>query len=227
MNDFLKAAILVLACPVLLFSCKKGDNEKLAEDNDPVTGYMSTKAGSWWMYGSNDGTITRRVATGIDSAKLDRTYNYYETTDTLSQHVTPEYFGKNNDLFLMLIDLDGSETSYMNVVVQKDNAQVGDTWSNTGDITYSGMKFDLLAEGEVMATGGSMSINGHDYTDVVEIRNKLKAKPFLAPTYVNCGTVRMWFRKGVGILKADYDISISSFFSKQYTDSLIDYHLEP
>lgn len=220
------AAVLGLLS-LVFYSCKKGANEKLEENNDPVSGYMSTKAGTWWLYGSTDGTITRRIATGIDSFKLDRIYNYYETTDTVSQHKTPEYFAKNADKFLMLIDLDGSQTNYMNVVVQKDDPQVGDNWSNTGDITYTGLKFDLLAEGEIVSINGVMNMNGHTYTDVVEVNNELKAKPHLFPTYTDCGTVRMWFKKGIGILKADYDIEISSFFSKQYTDSLLDYHIEP
>lgn len=221
------AIVLTVALSELFFSCKKGANEILDDNNDPVTDYMSTKQGSWWLYAANDGTVTRRVSKGIDSVKLGRVYNYYETTDTVSQHITPEYFGKNAGMFLMLVDLDGSETNYMNVVVQKDNPQVGDTWSNTGDITYSGLTFDLLAEGEVMAIGGVMTINGHTYTDVVEIKNKLKAKQTLQPFYTNCGTVKMWFKRGIGILKADYDISIASFFSKQYTDSLLDYHIVP
>ena len=158
------AFLLVMTLAVLSYSCKKGANEILDDNNDPVTDYMSTKQGSWWLYGANDGTVTRRVAKGIDSVKLDRTYNYYETIDTITQHITPEYFGKNAGMFLMLVDLDGSETNYMNVVVQKDNPQVGDTWTNTGDISYSGLSFDLLAEGEVMSIGGTMSINGHTYT---------------------------------------------------------------
>jgi hypothetical protein len=216
----------LVALTGLFSSCRKGINEKLDDNNNPVSGYMSTKAGSWWLYGATDGTITHRVATGVDSVKLDRVYNYYETTDTVSKHITPEYFGKNAGMFLMLVDLDGNQTNYMNVAVQKDNAQVGDTWSNTGDITYSGMKFDLLAEGEVMSVNTTMTINGHTYTDVAEIRNKLKAKPVLSPFYTNCGTATMWFKKGIGIIKADYDISISSFFSKQYTDSLLDYHIQ-
>lgn len=219
--------IIAATTAVLLPSCKKGANEHLDEHNNPVSDYMPTKAGSWWLYGSNDGSITRRVATGRDSVKLDRSYNYYENTDTVTQYFKPEYFGKNGDNFLMLVDLDGSATQYMNVVVNKDNAQIGDTWDNTGDMTYSGITFNLMAEGEVTAVGTTMTINGHTYSDVIEINNKLKAKPVISPVYTDCGTAKAWFKKGVGIIKADYDIHLSSFLSKQYTDSLLDYYIEP
>jgi hypothetical protein len=217
---------LSAASALLLFSCKKGDNEKLEPNNNPVSGYMSTKQGSWWLYGSNDGSITRRIATGRDSMKEGKIYNYYENTDTMTQYFKPEYFGKNGDKFLTLADLDGTATYYMAVVVNKDNAVLGDTWSNTGSINYSGMEFSLLANGEVTGMNQTMVINGHTYTEVVEITNTLKAKPALSPAYVNCGTAKAWFKKGIGIIKADYDIHLASFFSTQYTDSLLDYHFE-
>jgi hypothetical protein len=227
MNSITKLLAVAAATSVVLFSCKKGDNEKLEENNTPVTDYMSTKQGSWWLYGSNDGTVTRRVATGRDSLKEGKMYNYYENTDTATQYFKAEYFGKNGDKFLTLADLDGTGTYYMTVVVHKDNAVLGDTWENTGSITYQGMSFSLLAEGEVTGVNQTMTINGHTYTDVVEVNNKLKAKPSISPAYTNCGTAKAWFKKGVGIIKADYDIHILTFVNKQYTDSLLDYYFVP
>lgn len=221
-------ALVALPC-ITLTACKKGDNEKLDGDNDPISDFMSTKEGSWWMYGSNEGTVTIRRATGKDSTMLERVYNYYETTDTASQYVNPEYFGKNQDKFLMLVDMDlnGNKQNYINVVVQKDNPTVGDSWSNTGSLTYAGMPFDLLTEGEIKSIGGTMVLNGATYTEVTEIENQLKFKPKLHPVYAKCGTARMWFAKGIGIIKSDFDISIGSLYSRQYTDSLLSYHLVP
>ncbi len=211
----------------LAASCKKGDNTKLDDHNEPVSEFMSTKEGSWWTYGSNEGTVTTRRATGRDSLKLERIYNYYETTDTSSKFVTPEYFAKNQDLYIMLVDMDGSQSKYINVVVQKDSAQVGDTWTNTGTVNYSGLPVQVLIEGTVTETDGNMTINGNNFTDVVTISNKLKAKVIAMPTYVNCGTVTMSFKKGVGIIKSDFDINILSYYSRRYTDSLLQYHIVP
>ncbi len=211
----------------MLAACKKGDNEKLGGDNVPITGFMSTKPGSYWTYGSNEGSVTIRRATGLDSIKEGRTYSYFETTDTTSHYITPEYFGKNGDLYVMLIDMNGKQEDYFTVVVQKDSAQVGDNWSNTGSITYGGMKFNLLTEGEVVSVGGTLTINGNTFKEVVEIRNKLKGKPVTLPAYVDCGTATMWFAKGIGIIKSDFNISIAGAYKRQYRDSLIDYHIEP
>lgn len=222
--------VALFSFALLISSCKKkpGENEKMEGENESVVGYMSTKEGSWWLYASSDGTVTNRKATAKDSTMLGRKYDYYETTDTTSKFVTPEYFGKNGAYFFMLVDLDGTQTNYLPVVVNKDSIKLGDTWDNTTDLVYAGMTFNLLAEGEVTGVGQTLTINGKEYTDVVEINNKLKGRQaILAPVYVNCGTAKLWFKKGVGIVKSDFNISVLSVFTKQYSDSLIDYHIQP
>jgi len=227
MNNFTKSIAAITIAGLLFVSCKKGDNEKLGDTNDQVSSFMSTKQGSWWLYHGKSNTFSLREATGKDSMKMGLSYNYYTLTDTFLNTTIPEYFGKNNGMFIMLVDLDGSQTNYMNVVVCKENAKVGDTWQNTGDITYSGIKFDLLTEGEVIATGETITVAGKEYKDVATLKSKLKGKIHLTPTYVNCGDVTMWYAKDVGIIKSNFDISISSFYSNKYQDSLIDYHIAP
>ncbi|MFT4062605.1 MAG: hypothetical protein QM642_09650 [Edaphocola sp.] len=224
-----KLTFLAASAATLLFAAactKDGDNKNLDDDNDSVEDYMSTTAGSWWLYGSTDGSITRRVATGKDSLKLNREYNYYENTDTVTLYFKPEYFAKNGSYFLTLVDLDGSATNYMEVIVSKDSAVQGDEFTNTGDITYSGVPIDLKAEGTVTATGLTMTIGSHTYTDVMQITNALKAKLSVSPIWTDCGTTTAWFKRGVGIIKTNYDVHILTFFNQNYTDSLLDYHIE-
>ena len=206
---------------------KKGDNQNLEDTNTPVSDYMSTKAGSWWLYSTDDGHYVKRVATGKDSLKMDLVFNYYEATDSSTGHVTPEYFGKNGDKYLMLIDIDGNETNYLQAIIQKDNAQVGDTWTNTASVSYSGISFDLLTEGEVISVNGTLMLNGHLYSQVTEVKNTLKGKLSSTPVYTNCGTVTMWFVKGIGVLRSNFDINILSFYQKHYEHSLVDYHIAP
>lgn len=233
MSHIIKTIFLFTVAVIIFSACKKGDNQKLLDENESVTEIMSTKSGSWWLYGSNEGIVTRRVATGRDSFKLERTYNYYETTDTTTGHITPEYFGKNGNNYIMLVDLDGNETEYINVIVQKENPQTGDKWSNTAERKYSGIPFNIRTDGKIVSTGGTMTINGNTFTNVTEVENALKVKlaPELDIQYKDCGKVRMWFARGVGIIKSDFDISIKLAFikaySRHYADSLVAYHIEP
>jgi hypothetical protein len=220
---------LLCMAGMLLFtaSCKKGDNHKLDPDEQVPVDYMSTQPGSWWLYASNeDDVVYRRMATGKDSLKDGLLYNYYESYDTVYDRTTPEYFGKNGDKFLMLVDLFDDQQQYVTVVLSKDNPVVGDNWINTESFTFSGIPLDAKFECEVVATNLSMTINGKTYNNIVQLKNDLKARPSITPLYANCGTVMIWYSKGTGIIKRNFDIDILSLYKRQYTDSLIDYHLE-
>ncbi|XZF13711.1 hypothetical protein ACTHGU_18170 [Chitinophagaceae bacterium MMS25-I14] len=223
---------LVLFSVLLFFAftaCRKkvGDNVNLNPSNQTANDYMPTTAGSWWLYGAVDGTVIKRHATGKDSVKNGLLFSYYESVDTNSGYITPEYFGKNGDMYDMLIDLDGGQTNYMTIIVQRDSLYTGQSWDNTGSISYSGINFDLLAESHVVSLNGTYASNGKTYNNVVFITNNLKAKPSIAPLYSNCGTIDMWFVKGVGIVKEKMNVSIAGQFSKYYEDSLLDYSVAP
>ncbi len=221
---FLLSATLIC----LAASCKKkGENEKLDKDNDPNSSFMSNKEGSWWLYGVSNGTINRRTATGRDSTQLDKVFNYYELQDTVTYDILPEYFGKNKDFMLMLTDIDGGQTNYALIVIYKEDGKVGDSWTNTGNFTFSGVPIQGKIEGRIESTGGSMTIGDKTYQEVTLIHNDLKAKLVGSPVYTDCGTAKLWFAKDIGIIKSDYDFHIASFFSRQYRDSLLDYHIVP
>lgn len=220
-------AVVIFSSFFLITSCKKkvGDNEKIDRPNDPVSDFMSTEEGSWWLYGSLDGTVIKRYATGKDSLKEGLVFNYYETVDTNTGNITPEYFALNEDKYIMLIDLDGEKTTYMPAIVQKENSQVGDEWSNTKSLSYSGLPVDILIEGKVVAINQTVEVSGTIFSNVTEVENILKAKTSVSP-YTKCGTVRMWFSKGIGVVKTDFDINVMGLFKRHYADSLIDYHIE-
>jgi len=228
MKPNLKFITIVLILSLIFSACKKikGDNENIKDPNQTVSGYMSTVEGSWWLYASRDGVVIKRNATGLDSVKMGFVYNYYETVDTNTQALTPEYFAKNGDKYTMLIDMDGTKTNYIMAIVQKDNANVGDTWKNTKSLTYSGIPVDILIEGEVTGLNQTITINNHTFTNVTEVKNILKAKPSFLP-YAKCGEVKMWFSKGVGVIKTDFDLNIMGLYTRKYVDSLIDYNIIP
>lgn len=230
MSNVLKISCFLFTSLLIFSSCKKkiGDNEKLNEPNAPVSGYMATTSGSWWKYASRDGnTLITRNATGRDSLKNGSVFNYYETIDENTQAITPEYFAKKANSYVTLIDMDGSQNHYLMAIVQTENPEIGDEWSNTGSLSFSGIQVDALIEGKVIGTNQMVTINGQNYSNVVEVHNKLKAKAGILP-YTDCGTIKMWFSKGIGVIKTDFNINImGGLFTKQYADSLVSFHLEP
>lgn len=224
----MKNIAVILIAFLSITSCKKiqGDNTNLNPANQTANDYMSTKAGSWWLFGSDDGTIFKRMATGLDTTKNGLLFSYYESQDTTTKYITPEYYGKNLNKYVSLLDMDGTKTNYVTMVLLKDTTKQGDSWNNTASLTYSGIPVDVLISTNVVTTTGTLTINGKTYNNVVESNNNLQAKLSITPSYTNCGYIKMWFEKGVGIIKQDVNISVLSFYSQTYKDSLLDYHIE-
>lgn len=229
MNIGKSLGVLALAT-LTLFSCKKreGDNNS-DENNVTVSDFMSTKVGSWWLYASNEGHVNLLEATGRDSTIDNAPYDYYTMTDTASrtQYVTHTFYAKNGHNYLNLIDLDGSQTSFVPAIVFVDSATVGQTWLNTHRMRYSGLNVDIEIEGTVTAINATEVINGKTYNNVTKVKSTLRARQIpLVPVWTNCGTVDMWFVKGIGVLKRKLDISILSFYTRDYEENIIDYHIE-
>jgi len=218
---------LVCLTLLLLSSCKRPIEKDLDDENDRNASFISNKPGSWWVYGVSDGTVNKRVATGEDSLMQERTFDYYELIDTVTGNTVPEYFAKNQEYMLMLIDIDGERKNYGLMVVYKENAQVGDSWMNTGNFTFSGVPIQGKIEGTVESINGTKTIGDHTFTQVSVIHNELKAKLVGSPAYTNCGTARIWFAQGIGVIKSEYDFQIGSFLDREYSDSLLSYHLQP
>lgn len=230
---FLHVTSLILGAAIALTSCKKktGENEKLDPNKHAtVAEYMSTKPGSYWIYKSNEGNIHKRTATGLQETVNNKLYDLYITVDTTSamKEEIKTYFAKNENRYLTLIDIDGKQENYVEAIVYKDDAKVDDEWLNTGKVKISGFNLDVEIYSEVIDINATKEINGVVYDSVFVTKNKLKARQVpLVPSFVNVGTVEMWFKKGVGILGSDFDISVMSFYTRKYNDGIVTYHIEP
>jgi hypothetical protein len=224
-----KNAIFFLLLFTVLFSCKKKDgaNQNLDPNKQEGSNYMSTKPGSWWLFASRDGDVTKRMATGLDSVKNGLLCSYFERTDTNTKFITPEYFGKNVNKYVSLYDMDGAQKNYVTLVFLLDSATAGTSWTNTQDYTYNNIKTNLLVESNVEFTDGTLTLGDSTYKGVTKVHNNLKLKLAIAPTYSSVGRLDVWFAKGIGIIMEDVDVNILSQITKKYTDSLLSYHIEP
>lgn len=225
----MKKIALLTVLPLLLFgfsACKKveGDNKNLDDDNLSIEEFMSVNPGSHWEYKSNEGEHFIRVPKGTKQVVNDREWDYYESTEQSTMWVTPEYFAKNGDKLLMLLDLDGSQENYLEVIAYKENPVVGETFTNTHELKFGIMNIHALIESSIYQTNATFEYQGDMLEDVTIIKNKLKAKTGVMP-YIDCGDAFLYFKEGIGILKMDIDLSIMSFYEREYEDELIDYHI--
>lgn len=229
------AAFVVFAAALLIGSCtkKNGENKNLDPKDTQVFDIMSTKKGSWWLYSADDGSVFYRYATDRDTVKESLTYKYYYRIDTTSRlhEELPEFFGKNAGKYISLIDVDGTYRYFITYVILKDGAYTGMKWDNTERRRIQGVNLDMLIESQVMSVSDELVLNGKKYDSVIHVYNNLKAKLVGSPLYTDCGDLDVWFRKGLGIVKQSGKIDIApagvSLLSKQYSDYLLDYHIEP
>lgn len=231
----MKRFFAVLTFVALAFSsCKKevGENKKLDPKDQKKYDLMTDRPGSWWMYGGSDSTVTILSATGRDSTVKDLFFSYYERVDTTSaeKNIMPEFFGKNADRYIFLQDLDGTFSKWIIVIFYKDGVQKNEKWVNIDEVDYLGLKFQVKVESAIKETGGVMTINAKTYTDVITIHHDFLGRLNLGgidSDYSGLGYLDVWFVKGIGIIKKDLNITITAGdFTKQYTDSLLDYHFE-
>lgn len=223
--------LLILVCLTVLTvtSCKKeqGDNQHLDPEDQMPNDYMSTQPGSWWMFGTADSTVIIRRATGIDTLKDDLIFSYYEVEDTNTKFINPEYYGRNNQWYVTLLDVFGNQSEYVRVILLKDDAQAGNTWSNTETLTYLGLPCDLRIESTVVSTTGSITLGGHTFDNIIEVSNNLKAKLSIQPDFMDAGHMKVWFARSVGLIKRDIHLKLNNFDLQQHRDSLIAFHIEP
>ena len=233
----MKPIYFFLASFLLFFSCKKkeGANQNLDPDKQERSNYMSTKEGSWWLFASKDNLTIKRIATGKDSIKKGLLFSYFEKWDITDYpanepEITPEYFGKNENKYVSLLSFDETQTNYVTLVFLLDSAKKGDSWENTEDYTYNNIKMNLYVKSSVAFIDGSLELGKlGTINDVTKVHHELKGKTNFMATYTNVGTLDIWFAKGIGIVKQDMNVDIklfgSSIVSRQYADSLIDYHI--
>lgn len=219
---------IALAISAIFFfnACKdKGDNNPDNPNNQGVGNYLPTAVGNWWLYRASDGTIFRRYYTGRDTMVDNFNYNLFEQIDTNSGTILKEYYARFEGNYYTLLKIDNSGNSLVKAIVLNGDPKVGDNWTNTGSFTYGGINIPVKIEGSVTSISGVDTINGNVITDIIEVSSILYGK--LLPThYTNCGTIKMRFKKELGIIGEEYNIDVSGFFSKYYSNELINYHLQ-
>jgi len=228
--------LLFVLCILSIISCKKTNsvNQGLSDNNHQVFDLMSTNNGSWWMYQSVDSHVIYRLATGRDSFKEGLTLNYFERYDTTSGLKThyPEYFGKNSGKYLNLIDIDGTETTYLTYVILLDNWCNGQNWDNKETKFFSSINLnaDILIHSNVVDVNQHPVYNNKTYDSVIYVHSDVWVRPSglaIPPPYSNCGTLDVWFKRGVGIVHEKGNINIAGVLTQNTEDWIIDYHIAP
>lgn len=205
-----------------LSSCK--DKKPINPENEGIDDFMPTNTANWWLYEASDGTVFKRYYTGRDTVIDGFSYNYYEQVDVNTGTIVKEFYGKFEGNYYTLLKVNDEGTTLVQAKVLNGDPKVGDTWTNEGQFTYGTIEFFAKVDGKVVSTTDTATVNGQLITDIVRVESQLYARlPF--DSWVDCGTVEMKLKKGLGIISERYDFHVMNFVDKTYSNWLLDHHI--
>jgi hypothetical protein len=225
MKKFSKvASIFALTAVGFFVSCKEKD--PISPINEGVGEYMPTDTANWWLYEANDGTVFKRYYTGRDTVIDGFNFNYFEQQNVNNGVIEKEFFARFEGNYYTLLKINDEGTAYVKSKVLNADPKVGDTWSDDGEFTYNNITFNAKVEGEVISVSDTATVNGVLLNDVIRVRSKLSARLPLS-TWMDCGTVEMKFKKGVGLLGEYYDFHVGTYVDKTYQNWMLEYYIAP
>ena len=195
------------------FSCGKNGNPSPATGS--VDKYMSTTTGSTWTYDviTNPGTAGSTVAIDIVSVS---------GTDT-----TVEQGTANQRIYRILKHTNGNVSDYYNVtgsdyyrfqtlplnnvkiqnIYLKDNAPVGTTWSQTVNVTVTGLGVvPIIVANSIVEKGINKTVNGINYNNVITVKTDLSTS--LSPGAI-ISDIKSFYAPKIGLIQGDYKVTVA------------------
>jgi hypothetical protein len=162
-----------LAILSIAVSCKKKtDNTPAAAPNV----YMSTTAGNTWTYETvnvGNPTITTNIvtATSRDSAIGGKIYRVYTTSNGTGN----EYYNISSSDYFSYRNFVGQTNNNVELNYLKTNVAVGAKWTQTANVTISGVSLPVTVNYTLELNAGSRTVNGKNYTDVIKVAATLSS----------------------------------------------------
>jgi hypothetical protein len=197
---------------LLAISCGKDKNTPV---NPGADAYMSITANSKWIYDviTNPGpgqtvaadTVTATSTdTSINLSGASRSYRIFKHSGGASDY----YNISGNDYYrYQQIDLNGT---FLNIedLYLKDNQALNASWSQNVNLSFPGFPFPiaLTITNTIIEKGGSKTVNGIAYTDVITIRTDITGAGLPAGTITT--NIKSYYARKVGLIQGDYMVQI-------------------
>jgi hypothetical protein len=198
-------AIILLSSAVI--SCKKSDPTPTPP---AAVKFMSLTAGSTWNFKVTNNPSTTPVATNYtltassqDSVANSKTYKVFTSPGR-----TNEYYNITGSDYYTYRALPASlGGGSIEVLYLKDNLAVNGTWSQTSNITVSGIPLTLTFNNKIAQKGVSKTVNGIAYTDVTDVETTLSVTgiPF---AYTLTSTIDYYYAPKFGQIENESKIDL-------------------
>ena len=198
------AKLTVIALIFSFFSCKKSDSG----NTTPAESYMSFSSGSTWQFKQTDnstGTSTNYMLTSTnrDTSINSKTYHIF----TNSNGNSSQYLGvSGNDYYEFRSLLNSLSGNMVELLYLKSAAATGFSWSQSQTLNVSGLSVPVTVTYKIAETGGTRTINGTNYTNVVKVTASISSA--LVPPTGLITDIQNYYAPRVGIIESNYKIDI-------------------
>jgi len=169
----------------------------------PVTlDYLPTTTGSNWSYSNANltGNVSDTFYTFASGSNVTLNGNSYSLFKSTLGSEDSVYYRKSSGIYYSTLNLEDyfSTGGIKEVIILKDNVNVGSTWTDGFSGTSSGISvsvnFDnIISEKAVAATVGALS-----FPDVIKVTTSVNQK--ILSQSVPLGNYERWFARGIGLI---------------------------
>lgn len=198
-------------------SCSKdGDDEAPVAEN-----FLNTAPGSTWNYETTDNanpgpaeeyTLT---STNRDSSVNSRSYHIYTNSSTGASEYNGK-FGNDYYMFQKLPDeLGGADVEELYL---KSAASVNGSWSQTNNISVSGISFTLTNINKIIEKGVTRVVNGITYTNVTHVKTDIVIGGLPPGTATLTTDIHQYYAPNYGMIESKTKLDITVMGTTQSTD---------
>lgn len=221
----LRLAILLLSVSAL-FSCQK----EIGFD-DPVTGgtgggsYLPLTAGTYWKYKDTaSGALSTQTVTSVTKSISGRTHTAAVITPGGNGSADTVWYAATSPDYFMYVAGNGMSTGAPAAILfhyLKDDQPVGATWTASAGAANG---FPATSMSKILEKGISMTVEGHNYTDV--IHSSLNLSYNILGQTVSMGDYEYYVAKGVGIIRIISSVTFNGQVIMAQRNDLVEYHIQ-
>jgi hypothetical protein len=210
----------LLGLSLVFFACKKSSSDPAPAAPVP---YMSTSASSTWQYEqltnpTGPGTVTTNytlTSTNRDSTINGRVYHVY----TNSNGNASEYYNITGSDYYQFRSLPAALGASKIEALYLDNLSVNATWTQTVNITISGVNVSLIFTNTITEKGVAKTVNGINYTDVITVSTTIAPNTPGIPASAITSDIKSYYARKVGLIQNDTKVIVNFMGFNQTTDT--------
>lgn len=186
-------------------SCKKSNDTVVEADK-----FMTITANSQWIYDVTNNLTSTTTADTVTATSADTSVNGRSYRKFSHKNGGTDYYNITGNSYYQYRNTNGA--GGLDIAIEdlylKDNANVGDSWSQSVNVDVGGgLSIPVTFTNSVLEKAISKTVNGITYNNVYHLKTDISASGVPAGTIVS--NIQNYYAPKVGLIEGDYSIQIS------------------